>query len=71
MVKQVKKSEIEMLVSVLTTLVEWNGDPDPQEADDAVVVSVGSYDLTYGELMSSLRLAQDIVRYKQINIVED
>lgn len=70
MVKQVKKSDLDTLIGVLTTLVEWNGDPDPQEADEQVVVSIGSSQITYGELMSSLRLVQDIVRYKQLNIIE-
>lgn len=68
MVKSIKKEDLENVVGVLSTVLEWNGDPVDLEADSTVVLTVGSVDLTYGDLLAALHTMQDLVRYKQIFI---
>lgn len=68
MVKSIKKEDLENVVGVLSTVLEWNGDPVDLEADSTVVLTVGSVDLTYGDLLAALHTMQDLVRYKQISI---
>ena len=70
MTKKLQLKEVQDLLELLTTLREWNGS-SPDQEEDAVILFVGSREITCSGLDTSIKAVTELMKYGKVEIVNE
>lgn len=67
--KEISKSELELVERIIRTLMDWSGHPESYEdVDEIEVLYHDGTTITFGDLVSALKLISDIKVSQRVKI---